>query len=561
MNNKKKSINKVNIIIGIISLIHWLVTFFTDRLMFTFPDKNGSAYKFFILDYPVCKLLTLFVLIFAYRFIYDVFICKNKEEKKLYQIAKCAFPYFLIMLLITVVKIRNGYVTNDEYAIYDMAINLEHNTWFTYITVYFYIVSIMIIPFKYAPIFTKLVIEFLVVGYIVNRFKTYFEKKRNNNIYGDNIVSFERVSFIDKYHLREKILRGSRLRIKRDPKRYEIKYYFLSYLLFLLYPVLAYTTSAHRLPIYFLLYLLLVTVLIFDKIENAPLTSSKCFSILFLGAILTHWRTEGIYILVLLPILMFFVYSNIRDIQSAIFILVIAFVFQALVYIPQNVYGVEDLSASATDRMKPFYAYTIVNMMRDGLDREKNSKELEIIDKYIAIDKIDAVNEHYGDINYEDTFILFEEFNGVREDATIADYFEFASAMQTIFKNNPLEFIKSRVGAFKYAALPYHISISGGFSGILKSLFSIFKSVSYNIFIPFIVIIVICLFSLIKRRWFSFFMCGGILAHWFIVFILAPASYFKYYFPIYICGYMYLLLLLVQTIYNRKALKKITFIN
>lgn len=561
MKNKINKIKKHNIVILFITIIHLLVTFYTDKMIFTFPEKNTSAYKFFLLDYPVCKIITFFTLFAIYQFVYKVFIDKNKTGNKIYQIAICAVPYLLIMLLITAVKIRGGYVTNDEYSILEMAKRLEHNTWFTYITVYYYIVSLMIIPYKYAPIFMKLVIEFFVVGYVIYRFKNYFEKKRNNNITGDDLFYWEKESFIDRHHLREKILRGSRLRIKRDPKRHEIKYYYISYLLFLLYPILAYTTSAHRLPIYFLLYLVMVVTLVFDKLEENKLTFGKCFCILGLGAILTHWRTEGIYLFVFLPLLLFLAYSNIRNIQSAIFVILISIILQALVYIPQNVYGVEDLSASATDRMKPFYAYTIVNMMRNGLDRDKNAEDLAIVDKYISIEKIDAVNEHYEDINYEDTFILFDEFNGVREEASVTEYFEFTSAMQRIFKNNPLVFLKTRIGAFAYAAIPYHVSFSGGFKGIIRSIFSIFKSLSYNIFIPFAVIVLICIYTLLKKRWFTFFLSGALLAHWFIVFILAPASYFKYYFPIYMCGYMFVMMLLIQTIYNKKALKKITFLN
>jgi hypothetical protein len=56
------------------------------------------------------------------------------------------------------------------------------------------------------------------------------------------------------------------------------------------------------------------------------------------------------------------------------------------------------------------------------------------------------------------------------------------------------------------------------------------------------------IFSLVRRKWYSFFVFGGIMAHWFIVFILAPASYFKYYFPVYIVSYFYAVLILVRAL-------------
>lgn len=558
MKIKKK--NTSQIVIFVIALVHVIISFFTDKLIFSFPQKTDeSAYRFFMIDYPVCKIILFVALFYLYTFIYKAFICK--EDNTVRKIVKCAAPYLFIMIPVCIFKLPKGYLTNDETIILDNALKLTHYTWFTYITAYYYIVSIMAIPFKYAPILVKLIIEYVSVGYIVFRFKNYFENRTNNNITGDAAFAWESESFVEKYHLREKILRGSRLRIKHDAKRHEIKYYWISYVLFLLYPVIAYTTSAHRLPIYYLLYLVMVVTLIFDCIEKNELTASKCFWLILLGAVLTHFRTEGIYLAVLLPILMFLTYKNIRNIKAAAVVIVMTLVLQALVYIPQNVIGMKDLSASATDRMKPFYGYTIVNMMRNGLDREKNAEDLAIVDKYISLDAIDKINDYYGDINYEDSLILFEgEYYGVREEADMTEFFNYAIALKNIFKNNIGVFIKTRIGAFVYAAIPYHINFEPGLKGFVKGLFSIFKSLSYNIFIPFVSIIVICLYSLFRKRWFTFFLTGGLIAHWFIVFILAPASYFKYYFPVYTCGYLYLILLILQAVYNKKALKKITFI-
>ncbi|MBP5383776.1 MAG: hypothetical protein J6Y57_02255, partial [Lachnospiraceae bacterium] len=312
--------------------------------------------------------------------------------------------------------------------------------------------------------------------------------------------------------------------------------------------------SAHRLPVYFLLYLLLISTLLFDLIRKRPLSKSKAVLLLLLGAILTQWRTEGIYLLVLLPILMLFVYHELRSRKTfCIFLLVMLFI-QYLVSVPQNGLVAREMGAAADDRMKPFYAYTITNMFRNGLDREANAEDLAIVDRYLALDKIDAINEYYGDINYEDVLILYQEgFVGVREEAGVTEFFEYAAALKRIFLHNPGVFLKTRIGAFCYAAMPYHIETG---NGIVSLGISIVKSLSYNLFIPLILIAVFCITALFKKRWFSFFLTGGVLAHWFIVFILAPASYFKYYFPVYITAYFYLLLLILQWFAGRKQEEK-----
>ena len=165
--------------------------------------------------------------------------------------------------------------------------------------------------------------------------------------------------------------------MRRDDRIFHRRkpYHYFGYALFLLYPVVAYTTSAHRLPIYFLLYLLLMSILIFDGIDKVELTMKKSFFIILLSAVLTQWRTEGIYLLVIVPILMLFAYGNLRKFKPVVLLIIGTIVVQYLVSVPQNGLVASEMSAAADDRMKPFYAYTITNMYRNGLDEEKNAND------------------------------------------------------------------------------------------------------------------------------------------------------------------------------------------
>ena len=161
---------------------------------------------------------------------------------------------------------------------------------------------------------------------------------------------------------------------------------------------------------------------------------------------------------------------------------------------------------------------------------------------------INYMEEHLlEDINYEDVLILYKEgFVGVRENAGDAEFAAYSDALKRIFRNNPDVFAKTRWGAFCYAALPYHITFSGtGLRDLVSFGVSVVKSFAYNLFIPVIFAAVLLVYSLIKKKWFSFFVTGGLMCHWFIVFVLAPASYFKYYFPVYILSYFYAAALLI----------------
>ncbi|MCR4656784.1 MAG: hypothetical protein K5770_11230 [Lachnospiraceae bacterium] len=524
--------DKKIILVTAAAVIHLLVTFYTDRFIFTAaPDENP-------VDYVICKVITFCVLFAFYYGLYlMLFIKKEKEvshlkaegarderEISLYRradrlrgVIKCAAPYIIVAALISVFKLRGGYLSNDETLICQNALTLTHYTWFYYITTYFYIVSFMLIPHIYGPIFIKLVIELLVVGYVAFRIRTFLGKG----------------------------------------------YGYASYLLFLLYPVLAYTTSAHRLPVYFLVYLYFMTVLLFDKLEGGTgISRRKILWLVFLSAVLTQWRTEGIYFAVISVILMLFAYTGLRNGKNAAALIVTALIVQYAVSIPQNGLTASELSAKADDRMKPFYAYTVTNMFRNGLDREKNKEDIEIIDRYLSVETIDAINEYYGDINYEDVLILYADgFVGTREEASVEDFFNYADACKRLFVNNADVLIRTRWGAFCYAALPYHIEYTGtGLRELFSFGLSVVKTVSYNLFIPVMIVVLLCLYSLIRRRWYTFFVTGGLIAHLFIVFVLAPASYFKYYFPVYIMAYFYVMLIIMQIIYDRRNERKVDFI-
>ena len=501
MNVQKTVKNPIVICSAAIALLWQTITYFACRTLFEFPDSGEGRYTAAVTDHAICKVLACIVLFIFLRVALTALSQKDINAGIFSGVFRCALYYLPVILAAAAIKLPAGFLTNDEYSIYNDATHLIHDTWFNYMTVYYYIVSLMIIPYRYGPIIIKLVIEFFAVGYTVYRSERYFGKTAG----------------------------------------------MFMYLLFLLYPVIAYTTSAHRLPVYFLIYLVLFVKLIFDRLENGNVTNTVLFFMLLAGAVLTQWRTEGIYLLALVPILMLFTYPRLRNRRSFAILIVTYLALQYILSVPQNGAVARGIGGAANDRMKPFYAYTITNMYRNGLDPDRNTDDLAIVDRYLSLEMIEKINEHYGDINYEDVLILYKEgFVGVRENAGDAEFAAYSDALKRIFRNNPDVFAKTRWGAFCYAALPYHITFSGtGLRDLVSFGVSVVKSFAYNLFIPVIFAAVLLVYSLIKKKWFSFFVTGGLMCHWFIVFVLAPASYFKYYFPVYILSYFYAAALLI----------------
>ncbi|MBO6149069.1 MAG: hypothetical protein J6O55_07005 [Lachnospiraceae bacterium] len=482
----------------LVATVHWCISFFTDRLIFIdLPGK--SPY-----EYAACKLIFLALLFLLWRAIL-------KPNHNTWAILKYAGIYLIPITAVLIFNLPQGFLSNDEKLIFEQAAAVENYTWFYYLTTWYYIISMMLIPSSYGPILVKVAIQLFICGYTVYRLSNY--------------LNFKYGKFI--------------------------------YLAFLLPPVLAYTTSAHRIPIYFLIYLFLLFSILMDKLEKREIGSWKLFWVLLLGAFVTQWRTEGIYFAIVLPILMLIAYPSLREKKALIRLLILSFFIQYIVSIPQNGILPGRMQDKAMNRMGPFYAYTITNMYRNGLDKEKNKDSLNKIGRYLNLSVLDAINRDLKDINYEDVLILYYPgYVGTIEGADDDDYRVYVEGCKEVFFNNPDVFLRTRAGAFNYAATPYHISLDeNSLKGYALFFVSIVKTLAYNLYIPHLLLLLFLILSLFKRWWFGFFLFSGLCCHFAIVFILAPASYFKYYFPIYMISYFSLLLSAILFAWRRKHIE------
>ena len=116
-------------------------------------------------------------------------------------------------------------------------------------------------------------------------------------------------------------------------------------------------------------------------------------------------------------------------------------------------------------------------------------------------------------INYEDTLILYYEgYDGRRPEAGDEDYLAFVEGVQTLMKHNPSVLLSTKWGSFDYAATVYDPVLG---SGIISFIVSIVKMVSYNLYIPMILLILLFIWSLcrIKERAFFVMLSLCLFAH------------------------------------------------
>ncbi len=479
----------------VISGIWTIASLFYDRLTFTVSPLSMAH------NYIPCKVLMFAAIFLAASFVIKALRDSASSER---QILKYACIYFIPMILVLIYKLPEGFLSNDESLIFSEALALSDYTWFYYITTWYYIISIMMIPSWVGPIIIKVIIQCLCAGYAVARLRHY--------------------------------LNGA-------------KKAYLIYIAFLLPPILAYTTSAHRIPIYIFLYVFFMFMLYMDRLENVPFIWSHAIPLLFIMAILTQWRTEGIYLSVFGIIMILICYPSIYSdkenrIRNILLLIIASFLIQYIVAIPQ--YGLipSRMGDKAANRMLPFYAYTVTNLYRNGLDLtdETNAASWDKVDRYLDVETIAGINDYLGDINYEDALILYYEgYDGRRPDATDEDYLVFTEGVQELMRNNPDVLIRTKWGSFDYAATVYE-PVPG--QGIAPLAISLVKTVAYNLYFPMLLLILMFVWSIlkIKERAFFFMLSLCLFAHFTIVFILAPASYFKYYFPVYFTIYFFTLL-------------------
>lgn len=458
----------------IAALVHWLLTFGLERLIL---ESSASAHPF---DYTLCKLLLLPLLFGFWHLLVRGVTRKGFERSVLLH----ALPYFAV--LIAWLGLFHPFVLEaDELNIFQRAVKLDSFAWwFNYPTGYYWIMGLMLLPHYMGPVFLKLLLQALVAGYCIAR---------------------------------QKRLTGRNA--------------WLLYLLFCLPFVLDLGISAHRLPTYGILYLFLIAKLLYDHLEHRTLNCRTLVLLSALIGLLAVWRTEGIYLVPLGPILIFVSYrvkpNKILWKQLLIYGLVLI-----AIAVPQFKCYLFDSDLSTSLRTKPLCGYALCNMFRNGLTEDMISDERADIEGYLRIETIHQYNEIYGDTNYSSALIM----DGT-ENADYPTQERFCSAVKQVILKHPLIYAKSQWNAWRYTSNQYTADFSGGLDGIARGLTALTSKVCF----PSMLVLLFCFLALIRRKWLLFWITGCGAANWVLVTALMPAAYAKYFYVNYLMGYFLLL--------------------
>ena len=261
----KKIWEKLNKYAVFIACIHFFMSFFTDRLIFTYSlwdFSDGTAIIKTIFAWGSKAVFLLFLLLF-WQFVF-YFVKKADRDFVKYS---CIYLGIMCLLLLLVWP---GIWRMDEFGILFEARNTFPVFWQHYLTSIFYVLSLMLIPVPAGVILVQNVCISLIVGWLLFRIKTVFFKNRQS------------------------------------------KMIYVMYVPFLLLPVLDSNLYPMRMSLYAYLELLVLAEFVFSSIEK-QISHKKIIALAILTAIVINWRTEAIYYLIALPVCFLVLFWNTTD--------------------------------------------------------------------------------------------------------------------------------------------------------------------------------------------------------------------------------------------------------
>ncbi len=322
--------------------------------------------------------------------------------------------------------------------------------------------------------------------------------------------------------------------VYRVRRHYNSNLAYCIYLICLLKPFYILGVEVHRMQWYAFLYLFVMVKLCFDIKEKESKKATwidNCIMI-FLIALLSVLRREGIYLVLFGLILLLMAYG--KSNKKKMIKLAVGFISaEVLISIPIMFNGMSE-GRMAQDAV-------VVHMLGEqSLDRNKVRDELEVLGKVYDIEIIDRWNQDLGlasfDTNNFDLIDWYDNYYYIERDDLEVSEEEYRQAFYKLIIKQPIPYVKSRIRAFLAAGRQVD---------------------SYNLYLLLLLIIVELIYSIAtdKKEWMIIFL--GVLVHIGLTTVAMPASFFKYFFQMYLVAYTFLIVMIVD--YNVEGKRQLHY--
>lgn len=392
-----------------------------------------------VLSRIIAFIIAITIIYHCLNYIYEA-SHSNKDKIK---IILFSLPFILNFSRIILFNKINYYVGDEANIFYSAILGYPH--YFVY-TSELYIISLYIFPFFYGVVFFKILVTSFVAGYVIKRISDFFGYK-----YGIFVLLFFFIFFK---------------------------------------PYTNQGLQNHRMQWYSLIYLYLATKLIFDYLEKNKINRISIIIISILFTLLSIWRREGIYLIVLTPFIIYFAYKGVYDFNLfksiTIYLLLIV-----LIWLPETYKNT--IQGGRLSDGNVVYDATIIHMLdQEDFDRELSVKELDVINQYLDIGVIDHYNNDFenesGINSYYDAYWQYSNY-GDGSYYAHKNKSKDSNYKTAIFKtiiNQPLIYLKSRIKAFDSIRL-------------------IDNNISDNLYLPLLFCIITFIYCASNKIWIGFF--------------------------------------------------------
>lgn len=515
-----------------ISLLHFFITTYTDSIIFSSVDYISFPIYF------IAKIIVFVLLALFWQTVPVIYNrLKSKNEDTICFIKHFGI-YFLIMLIFLFLT-WPGVWRWDDLFIADYASKLMVSYWHHWITYIFYIISFSVIPFPAGVVFFQILIISLSVGWVSYRMFKVFKPK------------FQ---------------------------------WFL--LILMLFPsVINNNLYPMRLCLYAHLVFLLLSSIVLKYESQKDITKYDIVLWGVLTAITASWRTESLFFIIVIPVVLLITFRKRLHIKSVICYVLIAVTLTAGIMKIQKTGEANESSQdySLTAILSPLSAIIKTDFKSDDPNRD-----LERIDRVISVESLlkeDGITVFWTEgtrsytqedlnnlmkvylklvINNFSTFLknqwqLFSHASGLVRNASNSignSAYIFTATDEEIYDTFRENYIFNQ---------PVNKQLRKNVISILecRSFYSyetttVLYPVLYNVLIPIAILIFVVIYGFIRKRRIYAVLSLLVLVQTGLIFATAPSAFFMYYFPTYICGYglgilFYLSLRYENKIISRKA--------
>lgn len=510
MKTKNNILKKISIPFLIIALVHFGITWITDRFFFRFVDGFRMEWDMTYSAYLITKSVCFVVLILFWQLIAK--LVKKDERLLKYFKAFLAAIIPLIIVAIVLYPIGSFGVDDEVFSLMTESSMYGFNLYFVFLTSMYYMLSYMLIPTTLSPVIILILVNAGIISYLAVNLKEIFKSK------WAYICLFP---FYTCYN-----------------------FYFIFY--------------PHRSILCGTLLFIAMALLLVDYLKKNKISLGKIFVLAIATALCSIWRDEYFYLFLLIPFLILIVYKP-RFKEMVRYILITAFFSTACLFVQSDGFREENVRTCRNS------GTIIISLISDHSDPTwiDDPHATGIMDLYI---KYEDLLHHYGDFTYS----IFYPYSW-RGEYEYCDAF-FKAGIDLMLKNYKTVLVNrfrlysevllntgynveyndlfaSKVNPVDYYIVNGHvyfplvnIKLRKFVVGIIESktkskFFNSFNSFLNSTLIPVCLMLVIFFVALFKKKWVYFFIAGGVLAHQVLLFICIPLSLPMYSYADFLIGY------------------------